>query len=161
MSDDEAVYLADDFTWSGQLYELSGYQGFQCPGLLGDFLYLGARVRLSPLMVASKLLWYAVQPITAERTRPPCGWCKDHAGGMHAIDQFALALAVGHATQGKCTPLNMTTHRHNPENKPVRSPEVEIVHDKIVRIATTTATTTARRRTTTTMTTTTTTLTVL
>jgi len=140
LDDGQALYMTDDMTWGPHLYRMSNVSGPQCAGLLGDFIYLGRGVRVSPESLGSKMKWYADQPIYANRTEPPCFPCPSFdPSGLHAIDQFAWVLALGEATGGKgCFPLTSARHGFYTRQAATRAAtarhwhwSVEIVHDKL------------------------------
>jgi hypothetical protein len=122
-SDRGALYMADGITWGGKLYTLEGYSGPQCAGLLGDFVYLSPSTSVSSRLLLEKIMWYVRAP---RKTSPPCPCCP----GYHAVDQFALALAVGDAVEprggnGKgCMPLSLKHYTHVPRGEPPSLAEV-------------------------------------
>lgn len=124
---DGALYMSDTYTFSNQFYTITNYTGPQCPGLLGDFVYLGPAVHLVSDVVKDKLRFYGSKPPNAQKVQPPCGPCALN-GGYHAIDQFALNLAVGEATKAKCKTLDVQKYIHWTGKMKF----AEAVHDKLV-----------------------------
>ena len=141
----QATYLADRHTLGGGLYTLRGEPspGPQCPGLVGDFVLVGPSVNISVDSVNAALKWYKNQPVSLTRTVPPCAFCVANSGGMHAIDQFALALVLGAAVlpQGPtgCFPLSNKAV-HSPggysfqylEKMQDSLPGVQVAHTKVI-----------------------------
>mmetsp|Transcript_8239 Transcript_8239/g.19377 ORF Transcript_8239/g.19377 Transcript_8239/m.19377 type:complete len:367 (+) Transcript_8239:52-1152(+) len=129
----QAMYMVDDASWEGRLYRVSDYQGPQCAGLLGDFIFLTPGVALTASLLQEKMLWYANQPVVADRIDPPCDLCSrtDVSSGLHGIDQFAMSMALGQATAygdvPGCVALPSSRYSMGP-----RSPSLEVVHDKII-----------------------------
>merc|ERR1712187_221003 len=85
----------------------------------------------------SKMEWYLEQPVNEFRTSPPCLWCVKESSGMHALDQFAVMMALGDAVSpkggGGCIPLGFEKHRHSwKEPRPLGT---QVVHDKIITFA--------------------------
>mmetsp|Transcript_63851 Transcript_63851/g.152283 ORF Transcript_63851/g.152283 Transcript_63851/m.152283 type:complete len:356 (+) Transcript_63851:118-1185(+) len=128
----QAMYMADDASWDGRLYRLSNYEGPQCAGLLGDFIFLTPGVRLNVALLQEKMQWYAGEKSVPERIDPPCDLCArmDVSAGLHGIDQFAMALALGQATGYGDVPGCLTL----PKSKysMARRPNLEVVHDKLI-----------------------------
>mmetsp|Transcript_64605 Transcript_64605/g.140634 ORF Transcript_64605/g.140634 Transcript_64605/m.140634 type:complete len:633 (-) Transcript_64605:177-2075(-) len=130
----QALYMVDDRMPGAASYTLPGFNGPQCAGLLGDFVYLAPGLNITVQNLASKLWWYSQQPINASRTEPPCSQCLEMAlsAGRFAMDQFGLMLALGEATGGpaNCLPLNTLHYRSGPSIS--ERSLLEGSHDKIV-----------------------------
>lgn len=129
----QALYMADGATWGGELYTMAGYTGPQCPGLVGDFIFLSPNTRVSASVLREKMLWYRDSVANGSPgTQPECLSCP----GLHAIDQFGLMLALGEAvvpqgTAGGCSPLSLKLHQHVPSGLKVPGPLVQIAHGKL------------------------------
>ena len=72
------LVLVDGEAFKGVPYTLPAYPGPQCPGLVGDFVYLGPGLQISISSLQAKAQWYANLPVTSGRTEPPSSWL---AGG--------------------------------------------------------------------------------
>ncbi|CAJ1357974.1 unnamed protein product [Effrenium voratum] len=137
LKEHEAIYMIDRF-WQGEtadgqpvsdvLYRMN-HSGPQCPGLLGDFVYLSPGTEVSMRNLQSKMLWYMNQPRLLTRTIPPCPASCMASNGLHAIDQFALVMALGEAVrpagQG-CFPLDAEKYSHWYP----RTTKTQVTHDK-------------------------------
>eukprot|EP00931_Biecheleriopsis_adriatica_P073615 TRINITY_DN47864_c0_g1_i1.p1 TRINITY_DN47864_c0_g1~~TRINITY_DN47864_c0_g1_i1.p1 ORF type:complete len:556 (+),score=89.42 TRINITY_DN47864_c0_g1_i1:158-1825(+) len=134
----QALYMIDFFHDPDEdayvPYTLTGYVGPQCPGLLGDFVFLGPGVNISVASIKAKALWYAEQPCVPWRTVPPSQG--NIRTAYHGIDQFALSLAVGEAVEppgpGGCLqlPQDQYLHRGGIGRPPLQL--VEAIHDKVL-----------------------------
>lgn len=138
----QATYMVHGLGWGRvseqPLYVMTAYPGPQCPGLLGDFFFLNAGVALDLDSFLQKLRWYRAQPVVANRTSPPCEFCKTNSAGLHAADQFAMMLTVAKSVlppgpQG-CLPLNQKRYAFIQNDDPPDSEALEAVHDKRIRI---------------------------
>eukprot|EP00930_Biecheleria_cincta_P104321 TRINITY_DN9654_c0_g1_i1.p1 TRINITY_DN9654_c0_g1~~TRINITY_DN9654_c0_g1_i1.p1 ORF type:complete len:391 (+),score=68.80 TRINITY_DN9654_c0_g1_i1:161-1333(+) len=126
----QAMYMVDRL-WAGPgsnvLYKLN-YAGPQCPGLLGDFIYLSPGTEVSVSNLQAKMLWYRGLPKSSQRHIPPCPEACSLSNGLHAIDQFGMALALGEAVvpigQG-CFAMDADLYSHFG-----RTLLTQIVHDK-------------------------------
>mmetsp|Transcript_13505 Transcript_13505/g.29640 ORF Transcript_13505/g.29640 Transcript_13505/m.29640 type:complete len:364 (+) Transcript_13505:44-1135(+) len=130
----QAMYMLDDKIVGEGYYKIPGFAGPQCQGLLGDFVYLTPSVHLTAENLVSKMTWYATQPLDSERVSPQCALCDDPARsrGLHAIDQFGMAMALGEAVHGaeNCFILGTTYYGNLPAAE-VRS-SLEGAHDRII-----------------------------
>eukprot|EP00434_Breviolum_minutum_P023014 symbB.v1.2.020304.t1/scaffold1701.1/size126048/4 len=100
-----------------------------CPGLLGDFVYLSPGLEITVKNLQEKMLWYINQPRVLQRTIPPCPASCMASNGLHAIDQFALVLALGEAvrpTGEGCFSLDAEKYSHWYP----RTPKTQVTHDK-------------------------------
>jgi len=135
----QALYMADDLAWGGQHYRLSAYTGPQCPGLLGDFIYLSPGTPLDAEAFTKIVEWYVKQPIIPERTTPPCEYCAQASHGLHALDQFSMALYLAEWVDppGEHGCFHLTSKRYSTHRDRIKTPVVakylEAVHDKVVR----------------------------
>eukprot|EP00927_Polykrikos_kofoidii_P055766 TRINITY_DN49982_c0_g1_i1.p1 TRINITY_DN49982_c0_g1~~TRINITY_DN49982_c0_g1_i1.p1 ORF type:complete len:614 (-),score=90.00 TRINITY_DN49982_c0_g1_i1:183-2024(-) len=137
----QALYMQDLFLDTNPLreprdlylpYWIRDYDGPQCPGLLGDFVYLGPDVRVSMESLLATLQWYARRPRVPWRTTPVAL----HLSGFHGIDQFALSMALGQAVEPAgpkgCLPLQHAQYRHQGAvGRPPRD-GIEAIHDKVI-----------------------------
>lgn len=133
----QAVYMVDRF-WQGQTadgqpvskvkYRMNS-TGPQCPGLLGDFVYLSPGLELTVKKLQEKMTWYMNQPRVLERTIPPCSASCLASNGLHAIDQFGLMMALGEAVRPMgegCYSLDTERYSHWYP----RTPKTQVTHDK-------------------------------
>eukprot|EP00927_Polykrikos_kofoidii_P038276 TRINITY_DN32601_c0_g1_i1.p1 TRINITY_DN32601_c0_g1~~TRINITY_DN32601_c0_g1_i1.p1 ORF type:complete len:387 (+),score=25.60 TRINITY_DN32601_c0_g1_i1:66-1226(+) len=97
LNSSQALYMADRFYFGGPLYTLLNYKGPQCRGLIGDFVWLGPGLRLDPERLAAKMWWYMYSAMQ-DPTDPPCKALCSLSNNLHAMDQFALNLAVAEAS---------------------------------------------------------------
>eukprot|EP00933_Yihiella_yeosuensis_P010334 TRINITY_DN116774_c0_g1_i1.p1 TRINITY_DN116774_c0_g1~~TRINITY_DN116774_c0_g1_i1.p1 ORF type:complete len:541 (-),score=56.78 TRINITY_DN116774_c0_g1_i1:164-1786(-) len=138
LNSSQALYMADLTTFN-KLYRVTNYDGPQCPGLLGDFVYLGPGLKISFESIKDKALWFAEQPRMPERISPPT-WrlALPKANGLHGIDQFALNLALAEAVvpqgQSGCFPLHKAKHMHlgHYSRRFFDMEHVEVIHDKVI-----------------------------
>merc|ERR1719343_1532132 len=80
-----AWYAVDRLSFGMKLYRMTAWPGPQCPGLLGDFMYLSAGIHVTIDNILSKMLWYLQQPIDLNRTDPPSQTLMKVAKGHHAV----------------------------------------------------------------------------
>jgi len=137
LNDQQAIYMVDRFwqgeTADGQPVSNVKYRmnttGPQCPGLLGDFVYLSPGLEITVKNLQEKMLWYINQPRVLQRTIPPCPASCMASNGLHAIDQFALVLALGEAVRPAgegCFSLDAEKYSHWYP----RTPKTQVTHDK-------------------------------
>jgi len=134
LSQGQAMYMSDDVSFRGQKYTMKFYDGPQCAGLLGDFIFLAPGVQLGVGLLQEKMRWYLEHPYNTE---PPCDYCLRHmeAHPFHAIDQFAMVMALGEATavdgSGGCIALpEPQFHSSGRCNESGYRDTAEVVHDK-------------------------------
>jgi len=124
----EVVYMIDQFTFHGQAYKVTAYDGPQCEGLLGDLFYVAAGIQIPEEEAHHALKFYADLPHHPPRLTPPCALCDTQSGGLHALDQFAWAMVLGKASNGQCVTLDSTKYHHCDARG-----NLEAVHDKLIR----------------------------
>lgn len=119
----QAAYATDDI-WGP--YKLVSWKGPQCPGLLGDFIYLSAGAAVTTESLIAKMKWFMTLPRVGSRFSPPCESCQKASRGLHAMDQFAFDLALAEAVgAGGCQPLDNRYADHHR-----MGPTCEIFHGK-------------------------------
>eukprot|EP00439_Symbiodinium_sp_Y106_P065390 s235_g10.t1 len=131
----QAIYMIDRF-WEGETVDgqpvskvKMNRSGPQCPGLLGDFIYLSPGLQVTLENLQSKMTWYIQQPRTLDRTIPRCPQSCLASNGLHAVDQFALVLALGEAVKPAgegCFALDAEAYSHWYP----RTPRTLVTHDK-------------------------------
>ncbi len=117
-----------------QLYRVSNYSGPQCPGYLGDFLYLPPGFPIRASDVEAKMHWYASLPKTLSRIDTKHTAFLQYSNGFHAIDAIAMSLAVAEAATGGCHAMG-PRYRHCgcwPRIGRKDIVQYEAIHDKIV-----------------------------
>jgi len=127
-------------TSPGWPYTLLHYPGPQCPGLIGDFIYISRGTPLDATSFEQKLQWYLSQPVNSQRHEPAC---PIGALGYSAIDQFTTMLllgewaAAGHqpsqAGSGFCLPLSLKYLHAGSGGIPPTGGEV-VLHDKLIHL---------------------------
>lgn len=134
---EQAIYMIDRF-WEGETVDgqpvskvkyRMNRSGPQCPGLLGDFIYLSPGLQVTLENLQSKMTWYIQQPRTLDRTIPRCPQSCLASNGLHAVDQFALVLALGEAVKPAgegCFALDAEAYSHWYP----RTPRTLVTHDK-------------------------------
>ena len=139
LNQSQALYMIDLESFKLP-YTLPAFTGPQCPGLLGDFVYLAPGVHISTSNILQKLLWYADQPRVPERTHPPSDvLAPPDKSNLHALDQFALNLALAEAVvppgPSGCHPLSVDEFRHRggtTRQKEWTREFIEVMHDKVI-----------------------------
>jgi len=134
----QALYMVDRF-WTGIMpngepaskakYKMN-YAGPQCPGLLGDFIYMSPGVKTTVKNLREKMIWYANQPRNPSRCIPACPPATSLSKGLHAIDQFALSMALGEAVspQGEKGCFSLDTDKYS--HWLPRTAQTVVSHDK-------------------------------
>eukprot|EP00928_Gymnodinium_smaydae_P009400 TRINITY_DN13514_c0_g1_i1.p1 TRINITY_DN13514_c0_g1~~TRINITY_DN13514_c0_g1_i1.p1 ORF type:complete len:342 (+),score=46.50 TRINITY_DN13514_c0_g1_i1:174-1199(+) len=130
--------MLDIGIYGNEKYTLPAHDGPQCPGLLADFVYLGPGLHIGVADLQEAARWYASLPLYPPRTDPPIAGTPDYMNELHALDQFALNLAIAEAVVPKghlgCFPLHHSRYLHvglGPRPG-VADTEAEVVHDKTV-----------------------------
>lgn len=138
LANGQALYMVDRF-WTGIMPDGSpasktkykmNYAGPQCPGLLGDFIYMSPGVETTVKNLREKMIWYAKQPRTPARCIPACPPATALSKGLHAIDQFALSMALGEAVvpQGEKGCFSLDTDKYS--HWLPRTAQTVVSHDK-------------------------------
>ena len=85
--------LVDGEAFKGVPYTLPAYPGPQCPGFVGDFVYLGPGLQISISSLQAKAQWYANLPVTSGRTEPPSSWLAGGDGSEVAPSTMHLSYS--------------------------------------------------------------------
>jgi len=130
------VYMASP----GWPYKIRGYVGPQCPGMIGDFIYVNPGTPFDMDSFTEKVKWYASLPVNSERHTPPCTIPNL---GYGAIDQFARMLMLSewvasaqpdaNGSPGSCLALSSKYLHAGNGGRPPSGGEV-VLHDKAVSV---------------------------